>query len=99
MTKRSEGVRLRRTWPQRLLISFNVVCILAALVGAGTLAYAKRKVNDINRVQLESINSLDETELGDAPRNFLLVGTDSDDGMDVNDPARAGRDREVGGVR
>lgn len=99
MTKRSEGLRLRRTWPQRLLISFNVVCILAALVGAGTLAYAKRKVGDINRVQLDSINSLDQTELGDQPRNFLLVGTDSDDGMDVNDPARSGRDQEVGGVR
>ena len=40
MTKRSEGPRVRRTWPQRLLISFNVCCILAALVGAGTLAYA-----------------------------------------------------------
>lgn len=91
--------RLRRTWPQRFLISFNVVCILAALVGAGTLAYAKRKVGDINRVELESINTLDQTELGDQPRNFLLVGTDSDDGLALDDPARQGRDREVGGTR
>ncbi|MEZ5140348.1 MAG: LCP family protein [Acidimicrobiales bacterium] len=99
MSKRSEGPRLRRTWPQRLLISFNVCCILAALVGAGTLAYAKRKVGDIGRYEISSLATLDDTELGDQPRNFLIVGTDSDDGLALDDPARSGRDREVGGVR
>jgi LCP family protein required for cell wall assembly len=91
--------RLRRTWPQRLLITFNVCCIVVALIGAGSLAYAKRKVSDINRVQIDSIASIEASDIGDQPRNFLIVGSDSDDGLDVDDPARAGRDDTVAGIR
>ena len=99
MSRRTRARRPHRTWPQRLLISFNVCCIVAALVGAGTLAYAKRKVGEIDRYRLS--NLYDDTSPGfdsDQPRNFLLVGADSDDGLAENDPARAGRG-EVGGIR
>jgi polyisoprenyl-teichoic acid--peptidoglycan teichoic acid transferase len=99
MSRRSRTVRLRRTWPQRFLIIFNVGAILVALVGAGSLAYAKRKVGDINRVEIASIADAGSGPIGDKPRNFLIVGTDDDDGLDVSDPARAGRDGVVGGVR
>ncbi len=90
---------MRRTWPQRFLISFNVICIVGALVGAGSLAYAKRVVGDISRVKIDSIATLDSQGLGDQPRNFLIVGADSDDGLAANDPARINRDETVGGVR
>jgi LCP family protein required for cell wall assembly len=99
MSRRTRDRRPRRTWPQRLLISFNCCCIIAALVGAGTLAYAKRKVGEIDRYKLS--NLYDDTSPGfdsDQPRNFLLVGADSDDGLAEDDPARAGRG-EVGGIR
>ena len=83
MSKTSAGgPRLRRTWPQRLLITFNVMCILGALAGAGSLAYAKRTVGELTRVRLDSIKSLDEQGLGDQPRNFLIVGADRDDGLE-----------------
>lgn len=73
--------------------------VVVALVGAGSLAYAKRKVNQIDRYELSRIQ--DPTSPGfdsDQPRNFLLVGADSDDGLAVDDPARAGRG-DVGGIR
>ncbi len=99
MSRRTRARRPRRTWPQRLLISFNCICIVAALVGAGSLAYAKRKVSQIDRYEISNIN--DPTSPGfdsDQPRNFLLVGADSDDGLAADDPARAGRGN-VGGIR
>jgi LCP family protein required for cell wall assembly len=73
--------------------------VIVALVGAGSLAYAKRKVSEIDRYELSRIQ--DPTSPGfdsDQPRNFLLVGADSDDGLAADDPARAGRGN-VGGVR
>lgn len=99
MSKTGRGGRPRRTWPQRLLITFNVMCIAVALVGAGTLAYAKRKVSQIDRVELAGPGFVGSVEAGsDEPRNFLIVGADSNDGLDENDPANAGRD-SVAGVR
>lgn len=100
MSRRSEGPRLRRSWPQRLLIVFNVMCIAAALAGAASLAYAKREVGKIDRYQLSADGFVAGQGLqSDEPRNFLIVGADSDDGLASNDPARAGRDATVGGIR
>ena len=99
MSRRSRARRPHRTWPQRLLITFNVCCIVVALVAAGSLAYAKRKVGQIDRYELTNLN--DPTSPGfdsDQPRNFLLVGADSDDGLAPDDPASAGRGN-VGGIR
>ncbi len=99
MSRRTRARRPHRTWPQRLLITFNICCIIVALVGAGSLAYAKRKVGQISRYELTNLN--DPTSSGfdsDQPRNFLLVGADSDDGLAPDDPARAGRG-SVGGIR
>ncbi|HWJ98946.1 MAG TPA: LCP family protein [Acidimicrobiales bacterium] len=99
MSRRKRARRPHRTWPQRLLITFNCCMVIVALVGAGSLAYAKRKVSQIDRYELTNIN--DPTSPGfdsDQPRNFLLVGADSDDGLAADDPARAGRG-DVGGIR
>lgn len=99
MSRRNRVRRPHRTWPQRLLITFNCCMIVVALVAAGSLAYAKRKVGEIDRYTLTNLN--DPTSPGfdsDQPRNFLLVGADSDDGLALDDPARAGRGN-VGGIR
>ncbi len=97
------GSTLRRTWPQRILIAFNVCCILAALAGAATITYAKRKVHEINRVDLSNGSFVGSGDLdSNDPRNFLIVGSDSDEGLDANDPVRSGRDsgsEAAGGVR
>jgi len=96
--------RTHRTWPQRLLIVFNVFCIVAALVGAGSIAYAKRKVGQIDRVDLiggsgfKGTTDVAPTE----PRNFLVVGADDDAGLPADARERQGRDtgkEAVQGVR
>jgi LCP family protein required for cell wall assembly len=99
VSKRTRSGRLRRTWPQRLLITFNLSCIVLALLAAGSLTYAKRKVGEIPRVQFSADGFIGSDGLADdAPRNFLIVGNDSAAELDADDPARAGRG-SVGGVR
>jgi LCP family protein required for cell wall assembly len=86
----------RRTWPQRLLIAFNIGLVVVCLVTAGSLAYFYRKVSAIGRVELgNSLTPLDKT-LPAAPENILIVGTDSGEGLDPKDPVLAGR---PGGLR
>jgi polyisoprenyl-teichoic acid--peptidoglycan teichoic acid transferase len=75
------------------------VCIVGALLGAASLVYAERKVGQIDRTSISSegfvgASGLDSNE----PRNFLIVGDDSDDGLAADDPATAGR-ASVMGIR
>ena len=99
MSGRRRANRSRRTWPQRLVISFNVVAIVAALATAGSVAYAKHKLSQISRVDLSAANFRGTKGLTSTdPRNFLIVGADSDVGLGPNDPAVQGR-QNVGGVR
>lgn len=94
MSGEPRGPRLRRTWPQRLLISFNVVVILSALGGAGLVAYGKQTVSQINRVSLgrEAITPAEALADG-SPQNFLVVGVDDSEGLDPDSPIHTGRDR------
>lgn len=88
--------KARRTWPQRLLIGGNIFLILICLLTAGGLGYAYSKVSSIGRVQLgNSLAPVDTSTTGGA-ENFLIVGTDSAEGLDPNDPVLAGR---PGGLR
>ncbi|MCB0977420.1 MAG: LCP family protein [Acidimicrobiales bacterium] len=91
--------RLRRTWPQRLLIAFNVVAIISALAIAGAVAWGKDTVGEVPRIQIRSSEFTPASELaaGD-PVNFLIVGTDDATGLDPNDPLLDGRE-DVGGTR
>lgn len=90
---------LRRTWPQRLLIAFNSIAILAALVTAGAVTWAKQTLGEVPRVQIRSDEFVPANQLaaGD-PVNFLIVGTDDADGLDPDDPLLNGRG-SVGGTR
>lgn len=47
-----ETRKLRRTWPQRLLLAVNIVVILASFSGAGALVVARNIGNSIGRVEL-----------------------------------------------
>ncbi len=86
--QRTRARRPHRTWPQRLLISFNV-CAASSLAPwweRGPFAYAKRKVGQIDRVviaQRQPGSWAAPGFEGDQPRNFLIVGADSDDGLDA----------------
>jgi LCP family protein required for cell wall assembly len=93
--------RARRTWPQRLLIAFNLFVVTACLVTAGGLFYAYDRLSDLPRIALDHVLSpeTDDPVAGEA-RNFLLVGSDTratQDPEDVN--GGIGTADEVGGQR
>ena len=94
MASASPGRRLRRTWPQRLLISFNVFLIFACLVTAGGLGFFYLKFGELPRIELGQ--SLDENEAPGDPENFLLVGSDSAEGLSEDDFILSGRDDVTG---
>lgn len=87
----------RRSWPQRLLISFNLCLVVAALVCAASLGYLNAKVSKLKRVKVgQALTTASAGTSG--PQNFLLVGTDSDTGLGAKDPAVQGRG-DVTGTR
>ncbi|MGE3835158.1 MAG: LCP family protein [Acidimicrobiia bacterium] len=65
-----------RSWPQRLLIVFNLTVIVAFLAGAGGLGYFYWRFDRIPRVQIGD-GVLAAPEDQGEPQNFLLVGSDT----------------------
>ena len=90
-------VRLRRTWPQRLVVVAAVVVIVSALVSARTVKVVEEIVQEVRRVVIVDTGQygqqllVPETDLGE-PVNFLIVGTDSALGLDPSDPVVLGRE-------
>jgi polyisoprenyl-teichoic acid--peptidoglycan teichoic acid transferase len=83
--------RGRRTWPQRLLLSFNIVLVLVALSAAAVLGYGYEKAGSFPRVALPPGLLRDAESAAGEAMNVLLVGTDSSDGLDEDDPIQIGR--------
>lgn len=69
------GAALRRTWPQRLLITFNVALIVLSLTAASALGYFYYQFGNLPRIELGK-GVLTPKPPG-KPQNFLLVGSDS----------------------
>lgn len=82
--------RRRRTWPQRLLIGFNIFLIFVCLVAAAGLGYFHLKFAQLPRIELGNV--LTEESGPTSAQNFLLVGVDSAEGIDPNDPITIGRE-------
>ena len=83
----SSRIRARpRTWPQRAVLLVGVVLVVGALSSAAVAGYVGFRFGQIDRVaDLE----LPVTEAG-TPTNYLIVGTDSRDGLDPSDPDSGG---------
>jgi polyisoprenyl-teichoic acid--peptidoglycan teichoic acid transferase len=89
--------RARRTVFQRLVIVGNVFAMVFFLGAAAALAYGYDKFGQIPRVEIaEVLSDPDEVATGGEAENFLLVGVDSAEGLDPDDPVRAGRARVTG---
>jgi LCP family protein required for cell wall assembly len=84
--------RSRRTWPQRLLITFNCGVIGVSLLAAGLLAYANDKLAEVPRIEFDDDVLVPEPEDASAPQNYLMVGTDSAEGIDEGDSITNGRE-------
>ncbi len=87
---RPRAPRARRTWPQRLLLATNVVLVVACLGAAAALSQIRSTIEDVPVVDIGS--SLTPAPEITEPRNFLIIGTDSDEGLDPDDPVTAGRE-------
>jgi len=70
--------------------------IFVCLLGAGTIWYLYTKLSSIGRVQLGNVLVPVATGSQSGAENYLIVGTDSAEGLDTNDPVLAGR---PGGLR
>jgi len=74
--------RRARTWAQRLLLAVGCLTVLVSAIGAAGVAYFGYQYSQIDRVEdLE----LDEVAAGE-PKNYLIVGTDSREGLDPDLP-------------
>jgi LCP family protein required for cell wall assembly len=85
----SATVKRRRTWPQRLLIAFNIVLVVLCLTAAGGLAFYQRQFSDVPRIALGT--ALDSQTSSSEPQNFLMVGADNAEGLSEDDPVLIGR--------
>lgn len=85
------GVVLRRTWPQRFVLLASVGVIAGALVAAWTVQTLYDGLVEVGRVPIGSDVLSTDTAPGE-PVNILLVGTDSADGIDPDDPIHIGRE-------
>ena len=81
---------LRRSWPQRLVLLASLGVIGAALASVWWVQTFYHGVADIGRVEIAG-EVLTSASSPGQPVNFLLVGTDSTNGLDPDDPINIGR--------
>jgi LCP family protein required for cell wall assembly len=84
--------KLRRTWPQRLLLTFNAVLAVACLAAAAGLTVFEEKLSRVSTVAIDSPDA-QPVEVSE-PRNILIIGTDSAANLDEDDPVGNGRTGE-----
>ncbi len=76
----------RRTWPQRLITLVGCLFVAVCVGFASVAGYIGVKYGQIHRVP--DIDLADQA--AGEPANFLLVGTDSREGIDPSDPDAGG---------
>ncbi len=74
MVTAAREARLRRSWPQRFLITFNCVLIATCVLAASAVGYSYYRFGNIPRLDLGGILN---DEAPGRPQNYLLVGSDS----------------------
>lgn len=85
--------RPSRTWPQRLLLSLNIVVVLACLVAAGGLSWAYNQASALPRIDVGT--SLEAPSAPGEAMNILLVGIDDGMGLAEGDPVLRGRSKSL----
>jgi LCP family protein required for cell wall assembly len=91
--------RLHRTWPQRLLIGFNILLIMGCIAGAGGIGYFYYQFGQLPRIDFaEGIIAPDPPP--GQPQNFLLVGSDTRAFVDTDgEESSFGDEGSTGGQR
>lgn len=84
-------VVVRRTWPQRIVILCSVAVVVGAIGASWFLNDVYEAFSDLGRVEFAADVLITDTDPGD-PVNYLLIGEDSAEGLDPDDPAAFARD-------
>lgn len=97
MAARGARARARRSWFQRFLLGAGAVLVVVCVTSAAGLGYVAWKLSRVDR--LEDVGDLVDAADG-APENFLIVGSDSRESIDEDDPdAGAFLNGDSGGQR
>jgi LCP family protein required for cell wall assembly len=85
--------KARRTWAQRGVLALNLSLIAASLLTAAAVGWGYSKVHTVAR---RPVTALDPVLTADADgsrpaENYLIIGTDSAEGLDPDDPILEGR--------
>lgn len=79
------GDRYRRTWPQRFTLVAGMALVVLSLASAWGLAEAYNSVGEIQRIAVAAGILEEELQSATEPRNILLVGTTSLEGLGEDD--------------
>ncbi len=82
-----------RTWPQRLVLSFNVLVVLGCLAAAAGLGWAWTQASALPRIDVGT--SLTPLTSSSDVQNVLLVGIDDGMGLSSGDPVLRGRGKTL----
>jgi LCP family protein required for cell wall assembly len=94
----SAPVRPHRSWLQRAVLFFGVLATVLCLSASAFVLYVYAKVGELVRFSEQEV-SVDEAPPSE-PQNFLIVGSDSRENVDPNDPDFADvQPGDVGGNR
>lgn len=99
MAERRGRHRLRRhrSWPQRLVLTLSSLVMVMALVGAGFVVWVYATVSELERFGTDEVE-VQETASGETA-NYLIVGSDSRENVDPDDPTFGDSAESVGGTR
>ena len=81
--------RPHRTWPQRLLLTANILLVVVCLVAAGAVWWTYNEATALPRIDVGG--SLTPAPEPGEPQNVLLVGIDDGAGLETGDPVLYGR--------
>ena len=86
-------MKSRRTWPQRLLILLGICTSAGFFFAAQVFSEAQTVLADLPRIAVGP-DVLAQPGSPGEPVNLLMVGVDSSEGLDPDDPVRIGRDTD-----
>ncbi len=94
------SARYRRSWIERIVVASGVTATVMAMMAAGVLAWGLDKYEAIPRIPFTE-GSVEQVAAPGEPSNWLLVGTDTRDGIDESDPnaEKFLGDGPIGGTR